>query len=126
MLRHNTITDLEWPLTGSVGSLLDRQLLAASRLCTNHRRSSERLSRKSPLTAKAPGNVITEYGRTQLLTNALLEYRTPRHQAEAEAIIEHRKAPTRCDHHPPIDARGAFAVEQRSINHTRLFGDGWM
>ena len=51
-----------------------------------------RLCRKTSLTAEAPGNVITAQRRTQLLANALLEDGAPGHQAEVEAIIEHRKA----------------------------------
>jgi hypothetical protein len=55
-----------------------------------------------------------------LLANALLKNRTPRHQAKAQAVIQHCKASARRDNHPPIDAGGALTVDQRSIRHARL------
>src|ERR1022692_1868308 len=95
-------------------------VLAASRLCANRCRSTRRLSRKTSLTAKAPGDVITAYRRSELMANALLKCRTPRHQAKTQAIIQHRKAPTHRDNHPPIDACRALTVDQRSMNNARL------
>jgi hypothetical protein len=54
------------------------------------------------------------------LANALLEDWTPRNQAEAQAIVQHRKASACRDNHPSIDPRGALTVDKRSIRHTRL------
>ena len=54
--------------------------------------------------------MIAAYRRAQLLANALRKDQTPRHQAETHAIIQHGKAAACRDHHLPIDARSALAV----------------
>lgn len=36
-------------------------------------------------------------GRSELLSQPLLDHRLPRHQAEPHAVIEHRVAPASCD-----------------------------
>ena len=88
----NRSLTLEWQLSGILGREASRPVMAVSRLFANRCRTTRRLSRKTLLAAKAPRNVIAAHRRSQLLANALFKHGTPRHQAETQAIIQHRKA----------------------------------
>ena len=49
-------------------------------------------------------------GRSELLSQPLLDHRLPRHQAEPHAVIEHRVAPAGEHHASPVDARYALPI----------------
>ncbi len=49
-------------------------------------------------------------GRSELLSQPLLDHRLPRHQAESHAVIKHRVAPASEHDGTPLDASHALAV----------------
>ena len=61
------------------------------------------LSRKPSLPAKAPDDLIAVKRRADRLTDPLFKHRSPRHETEAEAIIEHCEASAGGRDHPPIN-----------------------
>lgn len=62
-------------------------------------------------------------GRSELLSQPLLDHRLPRHQAEPHAVIEHRVAPASEHDGTPVDASHALAVGHGAMLQAGIGGN---
>src|SRR3546814_9402368 len=76
-------------------------------------------------TAQGPvDSTARRHGAGDVLAEALIERRAPRHELKAQPFVDHREAARRKRHPLPVDAADIVACARRFVLKSRARGDG--